>query len=285
MQEEHVFKSPVKPGDPLWWASETATDGPGPSLVQARRADNSVEAVLFDKDGLALVTDGGNREQVDTQYACLTEASCLKWIKSNMLDAVLLSGQTVKAMHVDIDGTKEIIDLECTVSAIEALFSSSSLMAGEMDGEGQFFICDTAGNQNNTTVTTFVRDRSGNPVSAIYGAFILMRAVKDEAESMLVPADLTGEVIQAVEETEAGSNGAAAYDPDFWSDACNVTVRSLKKYLERLPENTVVHCCGTSQCWLHYAPETNALSIDCESLSELPEYDGREPASLEGAGE
>lgn len=285
MPNEHVFKSPVKPGDPLWWASETADDGPGPSLIQARRSDGAVEAVLFDGDGLSVVTDSGNKETPGTQYACLDETSCLDWIKKNRPGAVLLSGQTVKAVHMCLDGTKEMIELECTISAIEQLFSTSSLLSGTMDEYGQFFICDAAANQTNTPITTFVRDTAGNPVLAIHGEFIRIRALSDEKSGMLSPVDLTDEVLAAMEEQDGNAPSAAAYDPDFWTEAYGMTAGALKRYLDRLPENAVVHCCGTAQCWLHYAPATETLSMDCESLSELPEYEGRTPAFLEGNGE
>lgn len=285
MPNEHVFKSPVKPGDPLWWASETADDGPGPSLIQARRSDGAVEAVLFDGDGLSVVTDSGNKETPGTQYACLDETSCLDWIKKNRPGSVLLSGQTVKAVHMRPDGTKAVISLECSISAIEQLFSTSSLLSGTMDEHGQFFICDAAGNQTNTPFTTFIRDTYGNPVLAIHGEFILVRASWDDAADMLAPADLTDEVIDSVEGQDGTPGGVQAYDPDFWTEARAMTAGAMKQYLNRLPDDTVIHCCGTAQCWLHYAPATRSLSIDCESLSELPEYEGREPARLEGDGE
>lgn len=283
--QEHIFKSPVKASDPLWWASETADTGPGPELIQARRSDNAVEAIQFDGSGLSIITDGGNKEKPGTQYACLDEASCLDWIRTNRPGAVLLSGQTVKAMHMCLDGTKEIINLECSVSAIEQLFGTSSLLSGDMDEYGQFFICDAAGNQTNTPITTFVRDASGNPILAIHGEFILIRALRDEESGMLSPMDLTDEVLAAVDGQDGSADGPAAYDPDFWTESRNMTVGSLKKYLSQLPDDAIVHCCGTSQCWLHYAPETKALSLDCESLSDLPEYEGREPARPEGSGE
>ena len=167
----------VKPGDRLWWASDTAAAGPGPSLVQARMDDDPIEAVQFDGQDVLVVSDRGRPEKIGEQYSCTDEASCIEWIKRNMPDAVLLKGQTVKAVHLDNCGNKNLIDLTCTVSEIERIFSSSSLASDSPDNEGTFAIYHEGANAENSQITTFLHDCMGNPVQAIYGEMLLVRDI------------------------------------------------------------------------------------------------------------
>lgn len=274
---EHIFKSPVKPGDRLWWASDTAAAGQGPALVQARMDDDPIEAVQFDSQDILVVSDRGRPEKIGEQYSCTDEASCIEWIKRNMPDAVLLKGQTVKAVHLDNCGNKNLIDLTCTVSEIERIFSSSSLASDSPDNEGTFAIYHEGANAENSQITTFLHDCMGNPVQAIYGEMLLVRAVPDPETGLLAMADLSEKMLAVIRD-ESMPAGHPAYDPSFWTCAEGMTIQELRGFLNQFPDNTTVHCCGGNQLSLHYCPETNAVNIDYESLADLPEYENHEPS-------
>lgn len=84
-------------------------------------------------------------------------------------------------------------------------------------------------------------------------------------------------------ENTAGQAAIPAYDPDAWTRADRLTAGALKEFLGRFPDDARVCCCGAGTVFLHWCPGTSTLSVDCEGLDELPEYDGRSPARLEGA--
>ena len=266
-----TFTSPVGPGDPLWWASESADGGPGPRLVEARLSGNAVEGVRFDHDGIKIITDGGSEDEPGSQYACVDKASCLDWIRRNCPDGVLLDGRTIKAYHMDCDGAAGLTCLKATVSDIENLFHSSGLASTEFDADGHFAIYREDARKENSAVTTFLRDEAGNPVDVLYGEYLLVRAVRDEAAGMLVLCDVS-------DETAGASGPGAAYDPDFWTKASDMTVDTLKAFLDRFPGDAVLHCGGSGTVYWHFSPEGKTLSVGVDALAGLPEYEGREPA-------
>lgn len=77
-----------------------------------------------------------------------------------------------------------------------------------------------------------------------------------------------------------GAGTYADFDPSFWTEAEDMTVGALREFLSKFPDDATVHCCGAGTTYWHYAPETKALSVDCEDLAELPEYAGRSPSKL-----
>lgn len=44
--------------------------------------------------------------------------------------------------------------------------------------------------------------------------------------------------------------------------------------MQQIPRDAVFYVCGNSSINLHFSPEGNIFSIDCDSLSDLPEYEG-----------
>lgn len=268
-----TFTSPVGPGDPLWWASESADGGPGPQLVEARLSEDAVEGVRFDRDGMKILTDGGSGDELGSQYACVDKASCLDWIRKNRPSAVLLDGRTVKAYHVGRDGAAGPTCLKAAVSDVENLFRSSGLASTELDADRHFAVYREDACKENSAVATFLRDEAGNPVDVLYGEYLLVRAVRDEAAGMLVLCDVSDEA--------AGTPGpGTAYDPDFWTEASGMTVDALKAFLDRFPGDAVLHCGGSGTVYWHFSPEGKALSVGVDALAGLPEYEGREPAKL-----
>lgn len=283
---EHIFKSPVAPGDPLWWASATGEAGSGPALVQACRSGKSVESVMFDGERVYAVTDGGNPDELGTRYACVDEASCLAWIRANMPASVLMDGRVIKAVHVTSAGETELIDLECTVNAVENLFGSSNLATDAPDATGTFAIYRKDAGPENSFATTFLRDARGNPVRALHGELILLSAApaaQAEYAGLLLPSGPSEQVLSAVPADGTGQDaGPAPYDPSMWSSAEGLSVAGLKEFLGKIPDDAVVCCCGTDQVFFHWCPGTKSLNIDCEALADLPEYEGHEPAALPG---
>lgn len=272
----HTFTAPAAPGDSVWWARETATGGPGPVLVQAAESPGAITAVQFDKDGFHIVTDDGVDEP-GGEYSCLDEAACLSWIKEHMPDAILMDGRTVKAWFTNGDGVGHGIDLRCTVDGIEDLFDSSGLASAEPDKAGYFPIYLEAANKENSATATFVRNESGDPVDVLYGPMLLLRTERDSSGATVlvdVPVENVA-VDQYAPPTE--------YDPDRWTDMSGMTVGQLRTFLNGFPDNAVVRCCGSDEVYWHVASDGGSLSVDCQDLADLPEYEGRRPSRPGGA--
>ena len=65
------------------------------------------------------------------------------------------------------------------------------------------------------------------------------------------------------------------YDPKYWKHGNNITVEQFCRYvMQQIPRDAVFYVCGNSSINLHFSPEGNIFSIDCDSLSDLPEYEG-----------
>lgn len=72
------------------------------------------------------------------------------------------------------------------------------------------------------------------------------------------------------------------YNPQFWKRAENVTVGKFCDYMSKhIPSDAILHVCGAEQIYLHLATDGNALSLDYDSLSDLPEYKDCEVGELE----
>lgn len=78
------------------------------------------------------------------------------------------------------------------------------------------------------------------------------------------------------------------YDPKHWKHGINITVGEFYSYLGRnVPADAVIHICGSNQVYLHLSEDGTVFSVDYDSLSELPEYDGCGPTEMnvkEGGG-
>ena len=64
------------------------------------------------------------------------------------------------------------------------------------------------------------------------------------------------------------------YDSKYWKHGSSITVEQFCSYvMQQIPKDAVFYVCGNSSINLHFSPEGNIFSIDCDSLSDLPEYE------------
>lgn len=66
------------------------------------------------------------------------------------------------------------------------------------------------------------------------------------------------------------------FNAEFWKSGINITVELFCKYLqENIPPQAIMCVCGNSRIYMHMEEDGSAFSIDDSSLSDLPEYEGR----------
>ncbi|MDE5699573.1 MAG: hypothetical protein K2I96_19555 [Lachnospiraceae bacterium] len=79
------------------------------------------------------------------------------------------------------------------------------------------------------------------------------------------------------------------YDPKYWKHGVNVTVGQFCDYIKKnIPSDAVLYICGDNNVSLYFSPQGNILSVDYDTLSDLPEYEGciaGEPGSEAGEDE
>lgn len=64
------------------------------------------------------------------------------------------------------------------------------------------------------------------------------------------------------------------YDPKYWKHGVNVTVGQFRDYIKKnIPSDAVLYICGDNNVSLHFSPQGNILSVDYDTLSDLPEYE------------
>ena len=64
------------------------------------------------------------------------------------------------------------------------------------------------------------------------------------------------------------------YDSKYWKHGNNITVEQFCEYVKKyIPSDAVFYVCGNSSINLHFSLEGNIFSVDCDSLSDLPEYE------------
>lgn len=65
------------------------------------------------------------------------------------------------------------------------------------------------------------------------------------------------------------------YDPKYWKHGVNVTVEQFCDYVKKnISSDAVFYICGDNNVSLHFSPQGNILSVDYDTLSDLPEYEG-----------
>lgn len=73
------------------------------------------------------------------------------------------------------------------------------------------------------------------------------------------------------------------YDPKYWKHGVNITVGQFCDYIKKnIPSDAVLYICGDNNVSLHFSPQGNILSVDYDTLSDLPEYENcaaREPVA------
>ncbi len=74
------------------------------------------------------------------------------------------------------------------------------------------------------------------------------------------------------------------FNPDARKEVQGITVFQLCAYLiENVSVDAIVHVCGEDIFYIHVEEEGSVISMDDNSLSDMPEYDGSEPDVLVGA--
>ena len=64
------------------------------------------------------------------------------------------------------------------------------------------------------------------------------------------------------------------YDSKYWKHGSSITVEQFCSYvMHQIPKDAVFYVCGSSSISLHFSPDGNIFSVDCDSLSDLPEYE------------
>ena len=64
------------------------------------------------------------------------------------------------------------------------------------------------------------------------------------------------------------------YDSKYWKHGSNITVEQFCSYvMQQIPKDAVFYVCGSSSISLHFSLNSNIFSVDCDSLSDLPEYE------------
>lgn len=74
------------------------------------------------------------------------------------------------------------------------------------------------------------------------------------------------------------------YRPDARKEVQGITVFQLCAYLiENVSVDAIVHVCGEDIFYIHVEEDGSVISMDDNSLSDMPEYDESEPDVLVGA--
>ena len=171
------IKTNFEIGGPLWWVSTTKQDG-DLVIAQIKKQENAIDGIQIGRDNVVKIITDGSVDTPGSQYSCLSEQQALDWVKTNSPDAVLLDGQTlVKALYTDFRGQQTAVKITCNMEDIESYICGAPI-AGHMDAEGHFVIYSACARRDGAPITTFILDGDGNPVDAMFGAFLLMREEK-----------------------------------------------------------------------------------------------------------
>lgn len=69
--------------------------------------------------------------------------------------------------------------------------------------------------------------------------------------------------------------GGNMYNPKFWKHCENITVKQFCDYIRKnVPEDAALHVCGDNHLYMHLEADGSVFSVDDNSLSDLPEYEG-----------
>ena len=275
---------PFLPGEDLYYVATGSRTDSGPGLFEIKRQEHGIGAIQVDAAGQARIVDESSdtAELPGGQWHCLDERSALEWASENMPGAVRLDGNPVTAVYSGPDGVRKAISFGSTLSELEELVCSKPCTM-QPDAYGIMAVYDANATRENAPYSTFINDASGRPAEVIYGPYLLIAVKMDDAGGFYHVTDAPGVLLDSLDRKPSGGT-AHEYDPAGWTECRRATVSMLMDFLSRLPQDAVLHCCGTDTAYLHYCKETGALSVDCESLADLPEYEGREPALLKGPG-
>lgn len=270
------------PGDALYYIMTEAENCPGPPLVQIKCDSHGIWAIQIDTEkNVRIVHELSDTPELPGgRNTCLDHESAFRYLTEHFRDSVYLDGRTVKALFMSGEGVSQTVDLAMDIATLDEHIRGR-ITTSEPDAYGTIAIYDGSADKSNSEFVTFVRDANGNPVDTIYGPFLLIGTRPDPETGLRMPADIPENISGA---RPISQDPPSEFDPDYWCKGSRMTVRMLMEYLQSLPDDAVLHCCGTDIAYLHYSPGTKALSIDCEGLEDLPEYEDREPAVLAGPG-
>ena len=60
------------------------------------------------------------------------------------------------------------------------------------------------------------------------------------------------------------------YDSKYWKPGSSITVEQFCSYvMHQIPKDAVFYVCGSSSISLHFSPDGNIFSVDCNSLGTV----------------
>mgnify|MGYP003297337155 CR=1 FL=1 len=72
------------------------------------------------------------------------------------------------------------------------------------------------------------------------------------------------------------------FEPKCWKHCENITVKQFCDYLKNnVPGDALLFVCGSEHMYIHMEADGSVVSIDDNSLSDLPEYEESELQELE----
>ncbi len=72
------------------------------------------------------------------------------------------------------------------------------------------------------------------------------------------------------------------FEPKQWKHVENITVKDFCEYLQKnIPRDALLYVCGNNHVYMHMESDKSIFSVDDNSLSDLPEYEGYEVQELE----
>lgn len=72
------------------------------------------------------------------------------------------------------------------------------------------------------------------------------------------------------------------FDPKHWKQCENITVKQFCDYLQKnVPGDALLFVCGDNRVYMHMESDGSVLSVDDNSLADLPEYENAEIQELE----
>lgn len=72
------------------------------------------------------------------------------------------------------------------------------------------------------------------------------------------------------------------FEPKYWKPCESITVKQFCDYLKNnVPADAILFVCGSEYVYIHVEADGSVVSIDDNSLSDLPEYEERKIQELE----
>lgn len=276
--------TPFDIGDRIYYVKTAEPEENGIPMAQIKSNENdTVQAILYTEADKCLIVSDGEPMQPGEQYSCLSTDQAMDWIRWNRPSSLLLTGKkAIKAVLVSRSGERSIVTLYDDYDSIGAYVYMGSVACGHMDARGYAAIYDRTAHRSGAPISTFIRDQYGNPVDAMYGAFLLVR-LAERADHLYELEDVKEDVLPPAPDQEP-CPGQDLYSPVYWKQMSDMTVDDFCRYLkDTYPGNARMAICGASTFYGHYCPDRNIMSVDRESLSDMPGYEDKEPEKKTGS--